>query len=244
MRGREPGAGGRGRGRAALGGALLFELKLAVLDSRQPPRLVPLALGEPCLRLDGRRRSRRSVGRREGLRLLASANPSRDGQLAERRPALRPRPDFPDEGGRSPAEQGCGGGGAGECQAHEGECRACDSRSPLLLLGAGGVRTLRAILGEQHGRSRVGTRGYFTISLPGGATIARRAPPRAAGGGASSGQHGDLQLNSSGRRETRIRRLCPLAVNCTDRSLVARRVDQTSGVVLASLAVRIATTRC
>ena len=102
------GARGRVRGRAALGGALLFELKLAVLDSRQPPRLVPLALGEPCLRLDERRCSRRSVGRWEGLRLLVSANPSRDGQLAERRPALRPRPDSPDEGGRSPAEQGCG----------------------------------------------------------------------------------------------------------------------------------------
>ena len=141
-------------GRAGQGGALLFELKLAVLDPRQPPRLVPLALGEAYLRIGGRRCRRRcrrrSVGRREALRLLVSSDPSRDGQLAERRPALRPRPDSPDEGGRSPAEQGCGGGGAGECQAHEGECRACDSRSPLLLLGAGGVRTLRAVLGEQH----------------------------------------------------------------------------------------------
>ena len=114
--GRAGGGGGRGgnhrregkgrRGRAGQGGALLFELKLAVLDPRQPPRLVPIALREAYLRLGGRRCRRRSVGGWKGLRLLVSSDPSRDGQLAERRPALRPRPDSPDEGGRSPAEQG------------------------------------------------------------------------------------------------------------------------------------------
>ena len=98
--------GGEARGSAGQGGALLFELKLAVLDPRQPPRLVPLALGEADLRLKGRSSRRRSVGGWKRLRLLVGSDPSRDGQpRAERRPALRPRPDSPDEGGRSPAEQ-------------------------------------------------------------------------------------------------------------------------------------------